>query len=300
MELDGLLRKKPIKIEGRNNKVFDYSKESESFDFYVDQFEGENDFEIGSGVKNEDLKEAPKEMIETISYLRDNVPKNATIIELGGSKHQRRSGFPYSFFDNYIPLDISLSSMIGYSEIYDKQSIACDAQDLPFKDNVIDVVITHTFLEHPIDPDKVVKEIDRVLKEGGIVIHADAWHCRWWKRYGVFGIIKWTDQTMSQKLLWIVIYLSEIKVFRIPTILLNRIVKTIFQSIKHPINLTFKKLIPNYELKIYSDEDAAASIDPIDLVRFYESRNYNWIYNNSFLKRIFFNQANIFLKKGKP
>jgi hypothetical protein len=114
----------------------------------VDQFEGENDFEIGSGVKNEDLKEAPKEMIETISYLRDNVPKNATIIELGGSKHQRRSGFPYSFFDNYIPLDISLSSMIGYSEIYDKQSIACDAQDLPFKDNVIENTVIKNLVEN--------------------------------------------------------------------------------------------------------------------------------------------------------
>ena len=57
-------------------------------------------------------------------------------------------------------------------------------------------------------------------------------------------------------------------------------------------------MTPNYDLKKYSDEDAAGSIDPIDLIRFYEQRKYKLIRKKSFLQRIFFNEPNIYLKKG--
>ena len=62
--------------------------------------------------------------------------------------------------------------------------------------------------------------------------------------------------------------------------------------------LTVKyKLPPNYNLKVYSDEDAAGSIDPIDVIRFYEQRGYKLIDKMSFLQRIFFNESSIYLKK---
>lgn len=76
-------------------------------------------------------------------------------------------------------------------------------------------------------------------------------------------------------------------------------IKELFISKKQPQDLIYKKLIPNYDLKIYSDEDAAASIDPIDLIRFYEQRGYNLIYKKTFLQRIFLNEPTIFLKKSR-
>jgi len=83
-------------------------------------------------------------------------------VELSGSKHQRRSRFLYVLFDNYIPTDISLSSMTEYSGLYDRIEIACDAQSLPLK---VDVIFTYTFLEDPLNPDMVIREIHRVLKK---------------------------------------------------------------------------------------------------------------------------------------
>jgi SAM-dependent methyltransferase len=295
--LETLFKTKPHSIDGRNEKVYSFSEDSESFDFYTDQFKGENSFEIGSGVQKENLNNSPKEMIEVISFLQKNVDVKSIIIELGGSKHQRRSGFPYAFFNNYFPLDISISSITGYSELYDREGIVCDAQNLPLKGNSVDVIYTHTFLEHPIDPDRVVKEIDRVLKHGGLVIHSDAWHCRWWQRFGIYGVKKWEEMTINEKFLNLIIYLNEIKLIRIPIIIAKRILKELFITKKNPQDLIYKKLTPNYDLKIYSDEDAAGSIDPIDVIRFYEQRGYKLIDKKSFLQRIFFNESSIYLKK---
>ena len=299
IDINKLFKINPISIYGRNNKVYSFSKDSKSFDFYTDQFKSKNTFEVGSGVKEEDLSKSPKEMIEVISFLKKIISEKSIIIELGGSKHQRRSGFPYSFFKNYLPLDISLSSMIGYSELYDRVSIACDAQNLPLKERSVDVIYTHTFLEHPINPDKVVKEIDRVLKFNGIVIHSDAWHCRWWKTLGIYGVKQWEDMTVNEKFMSFIIYVNEIKIIRFPIIITKRLIKELFISKKQPQDLIYKKLIPNYDLKIYSDEDAAASIDPIDLIRFYEQRGYNLIYKKTFLQRIFLNEPTIYLKKSR-
>lgn len=299
MKIDDLLNIKPNSIEARNKKTYCYSKESNSFTFYNNQFNGDRQFNIGSGIQKEDLKTAPNEMIDAITFLQSNLPKDAVVIEIGGSKHQRRSGFPYTIFDNYFPLDISLLNMIEYSEKYDKIGFACDAQTLPFKNSVIDAIFTHTFLEHPLNPDMVVKEIHRVLKDGGIIIHSDAWHCRWWKRFGIYGVKKWRDLTIKERGIYLICYFTEAKIIRFPLICIKRFFKTLFLSKKHPKDLIFRKLKPNYELKLYCDEDAAASIDPIDLIRFYESRGYELADKKSFLQRIFFNDTNLYLIKRK-
>ena len=92
-ELKRLLKTEPFSIHGRNEKVYSFSKGSESFDFYTNQFNGENAFKIGSGIKTEDINDSPNEMIELISFLEKNMDKESIILELGGSKYQRRSGF---------------------------------------------------------------------------------------------------------------------------------------------------------------------------------------------------------------
>lgn len=53
--------------------------------------------------------------------------------------------------------------------VYDSVNLTCDIAKLPFKDNSIDVIINIAVLEHVPDPEKVVNEIYRVLKVGGMV-----------------------------------------------------------------------------------------------------------------------------------
>lgn len=50
-----------------------------------------------------------------------------------------------------------------------KPDIVMDATDLKFKDNSIDFIISIHCIEHVKDPDKMIEEIHRVLKVGGLV-----------------------------------------------------------------------------------------------------------------------------------
>ncbi|MBI5233964.1 MAG: class I SAM-dependent methyltransferase [Deltaproteobacteria bacterium] len=57
------------------------------------------------------------------------------------------------------------------AEITDDRFPGIDMQDLPYKDNTFDYVISDQVLEHLDDPAKAVRESHRVLKKGGIGIH---------------------------------------------------------------------------------------------------------------------------------
>ncbi len=54
--------------------------------------------------------------------------------------------------------------------LYDNVDIVCDIENLPFKENSIDIVFNIAVLEHVKNPEKVVNEINRVLKKNGIII----------------------------------------------------------------------------------------------------------------------------------
>ena len=296
--LSNILKFKPNSILSRNKKVYDYSEKTENFVFYNNQFNNNLKIKIGEEIKNVDFSKSPSEMIEINNFLLKNISSESVFIELGGSKYQRRSGFPYFFFKNYFPLDISQQSMIGYSELYDRFSISCNAENLPFKNTTIDVIMTHTFLEHTINPNKVLNEIDRVIKKGGYVIHSDAWHCRWWQRFGFYGVKSFNDISFKYKLLYILISFYEIKLFRYFNIVLKRLFKEILITTKNPNKFIFKRLKPNYELNLFCDEDAASSIDPVDLIRFYKSRGYMLVPHLTFFELLFFNNKTIYLKKN--
>lgn len=278
-----------------NLKLYNYSESSDSANFY------QNQFSKGSEKQKEetpDFNKVPKEMNELISFLKKNVDENAIVVELGGSRYQHRSGYPNHFFKNYLPLDISYSSIKAYVEMYDRYGIVADACRLPFKDSSIDVVFTHTFLEHPLKPEDVLLEINRVLKPGGYVVHSDAWNCRWWQKYGIVGIKKFTDLKLKEKMIYFAAKITEFKLFRFSVIVLQRFVRILCLSKSKPINLKYKKLNPNYTLYLYCDEDAASSIDPIDVMLFYNSRNYTSIPNYKFIDKLFFRKLNIYFQKN--
>jgi ubiquinone/menaquinone biosynthesis C-methylase UbiE len=298
-----LCLKHPNYLLGENKNILDYTIETPSSIFYNKQFNNGGKVYEKSNIKTEhvNLSDAPKEIQEIITFLKKNLKQDAVLMEIGGSKFQRRSGFPYHFFENYFPLDISQSSMIEYSSKYDRVSVACNAEKLPFDNNTIDALFTHTFLELPHNPDAVLKEIDRVIKPGGYVIHCDAWNCRWWNKYGIYKVKngrKFNELTLKEKILYFTIVISEIKILRMPYIILKRAIKLLFGINKSKKNLRYGKLTPNYDLYLYTDEDAAASIDPIDIITFYEYRGYKLIPNKSLLKKLFFRDRAIYFQKS--
>jgi SAM-dependent methyltransferase len=47
--------------------------------------------------------------------------------------------------------------------------VLADAPDLPFRDGVLDAVVTTGTLEHLVNPDRVLQEVARALRPGGLV-----------------------------------------------------------------------------------------------------------------------------------
>jgi ubiquinone/menaquinone biosynthesis C-methylase UbiE len=234
-----------------------------------------------------------------VDQLRDRLPEDATILELGGGVHQRRCGFLYRHFPNYVPLDISRSSIEQYVRTFQRTGIVSDAAELPFRDASVDAVVTRTFLEHPTRPDRVVAEIDRVLRPGGLVLHDDAWFCRWWSRFGIVGLKRFRSMNLRERGIYLAARLTEFPLFRMPPIVLGRCWREWFRRPDAAAPLRFRRLQPNYELYLACDEDAAASIDPLDVIRFYEARGYRTVEPLSRLGRLFYRNRYVLLEKGR-
>ena len=288
-----------------NGKVYNCLTESNSSsqfysEMFSDSFQAKEKPELYDQTKTEHRNkgDAYRIMDEIVAYLKEQLNPDSIVIEIGGGLYQRRSGNANEHFKHYYPLDISESSIKRYSEKFDKVGFVADAKILPFKTNSIDCIFTHTFLEHPLEPDKVLNEIARVLKPGGIVVHNDAWFSRWWQRYGIVGLKKFGSMTFYEKMIWLVAKFTEVPIVRIPPIIAKRFISEIFLRPKKNLRLRYVKLTPNYELHLGCDEDAANRIDPIDVVRFYESRNFSLVNSLSLKQRLFYPNKYIMLKKN--
>jgi SAM-dependent methyltransferase len=301
--LDNLIIENEV-ISIENHLIYNFLNESESAKFYNELFSEEHQ-KVDSLLLLDEHKKKWKSqqnayliMDEVVSFLEKNLHSDSVVIELGGGIYQSRSGNAYRRFDNYYPLDISISSITRYCNTYGKIGFVGDACSLPFKYNSIDCIFTHTFLEHPLEPGKVCSEIARVMKVGGIVVHNDAWFCRWWQRYGIIGLKKFEDMNSKEKIILCIVKITEIKILRIPPIVFRRIL-SLMKSKYSVSSLRFKRLRPNYQLHLGCDEDAASSIDPVDVIAFYESHGFVLENKISLLSRIFFPSKYVVLRKVK-
>jgi SAM-dependent methyltransferase len=81
-----------------------------------------------------------------------HLSKDAVILNLGSGSAIIR--------ENVINVDI---------EPHPGVKVVADAVNLPFGDNYADAVIAESLLEHVLDPQKVIREIFRVVKPGGMI-----------------------------------------------------------------------------------------------------------------------------------
>jgi len=84
--------------------------------------------------------------------------KPGIILDVGSSDSPYKKKLP---FKKYLRLDIDKNS---------KPDICCDIHDIKCKSDYFDVVLATEVLEHCHDPVKVVSEIYRILKPGGVCI----------------------------------------------------------------------------------------------------------------------------------
>jgi len=85
-----------------------------------------------------------------VKYVKND--QNTIILNIGSG--------PFILEKNFINIDIS-----SYNNVH----IVADASRLPFKNNSVDAIVNIVILEHVPEPEKVVDEMYRVIKNGGVI-----------------------------------------------------------------------------------------------------------------------------------
>lgn len=140
-----IIENKPVFIDEEMNKSGDNYEKNE-----ITQFGSKLTKKLMSFVYNFYFPSARK---KNICQLRQHRPHYNLVLNLGGGN--KRYGF-----NQEVNLDITNFPQVD---------IIADAHRLPFKDESFELVIADAVLEHVKNPQRVVAEIYRVLKNGGQV-----------------------------------------------------------------------------------------------------------------------------------
>lgn len=176
-------------------------------------FKDEPDFEKIISI----LKERVKISREDFKKLQEKKILTGPYLELGAERCQRAMVLENEFNIQGIATDISLDSLksapyfatkLGFKKI--PQRIVADAYNLPFKNNSFSFIFTYQTLHHFPNPQPILKEIFRILKNKGWLFFAEEplkqkFNLRLWKRPTK---LRWWEKLL--KYLGLLPFLSEI------------------------------------------------------------------------------------------
>ena len=121
-------------------------------------------------ISNDFYQESANELIESISG-NIVITKNSTILEIGSGAIGIISFIDSDHKYGVDPLEHYYSTVDSFVKSRDprvKYSTAM-GEELPFEANFFDLIIIDNVLDHCSFPEKVMSELDRVLKAGGLV-----------------------------------------------------------------------------------------------------------------------------------
>lgn len=169
---------------------------------------------------------------------------------------------------DYTGVDLSMA----VAPLMHKPFIACDATRLPFENGSFDALWSVTVLEHVSDPEKVLEEMRRVLKPGGLLFLKPAWHCRPWICEGI-PVRPYRNLTIRQRWIKATLPIRESLPFRAATALPLRVAHLLRSLIATgPVPLYFRRLPADYETFWMVDSDAAVALDPFDTILWFRDR----------------------------
>ena len=170
--------------------------------------------------------------------------------------------------DDYVGVDIADSA----AQFLHKPFIACDARQLPFADSEFDAAWSITVLEHVPEPERALAEMRRVLRPGGVLLLAPAWHTRSWFAQG-YPVRPYSDLTLRGRIIKASIPLVDFAPLRYARVLTRRALRyAVWRLCGHPAPFRYGKLKPNYDRYWMSDSDAVNSLDPFDAILWFISR----------------------------
>lgn len=147
------------------------------------------------------------------------------------------------------------------------------AESLPFRDASFHGLWSIAVLEHVPRPESALDEILRVLRPGGAALLAPAWHCRSWAAEGLH-VRSYRELRLSQRVVKLSIPVRNSLVYRALAALPGRCAREVGRALAplKPTTLRYRRLRPNYDTFWAADSDACCSLDPHEVLAYFQSR----------------------------
>ncbi|MEP7364448.1 MAG: methyltransferase domain-containing protein [Acidobacteriota bacterium] len=175
-------------------------------------------------------------------------------------------GYLQDVVPDYTGLDISPSAV----RFFHKKFVHASATYMPFQDSEFDAAWSIRVFEHVPNPEAALREIRRVVKDGGLILLSPAWDCRSWaadgypvRPYGEFGV--------GGKLYKASLPLQEIasNYARVPIRFLR---EAAWRVAGGPTALHYRRMKPNYDKYWMADSDAVNILDRHEMAIWFTSR----------------------------
>jgi SAM-dependent methyltransferase len=201
---------------------------------------------------------------ETVaSFVQEHRLDGANVLEVGCG-----SGLLQDLADGYVGMDLSLSA----NRFLHKPFIQASATHIPFADNSFDAVWSIWVLEHVINPEQALREIRRVVKDGGYILLRPAWEVDPWASQG-YEVRPYRDFGWKGKLIKASIPIRSSRWYKLLYSRQTRIARTVVTALKdRPSQLHYKRLDPNYSKFWVTDSDAAVSLDFYEVFLWFSTR----------------------------
>lgn len=185
------------------------------------------------------------------------------VLEVGSGAGQLQDAV-----EDYTGLDIAATA----KRFYHKPFVAASATSLPFRDNEFDAIWSLGVLEHVPKPEQALREMRRVLKNGGILYLSASWQCRPWHADG-YSVRPYSDFGLRGKLIKASIPLRDSILFRsLYTFPIRLLRLGAYRFSGKPMPFRYNPLKPNYIHFWETDGDAVNSMDAYEAILWFRSR----------------------------
>jgi ubiquinone/menaquinone biosynthesis C-methylase UbiE len=207
---------------------------------------------------------------------RDSTP--SVILELGCGV-----GALSPIHPGYIGLDFSFPALKKVESRVKRINGSMEA--IPLCDASVDFIFSWAAIEHVPHPEKVLVEIERVLKPTGVAVLAPAWNVRPWAAKALpirrYSELSWFER-VGKAMIPIRNSLAWRGVFAMP----RRFVRE-FKLLRHtPAEFDYRRLNPTLDRYTYTDCDAFTSMDPHAAIVYFSTRGWRVLSHLSVMSRL--------------
>jgi SAM-dependent methyltransferase len=167
---------------------------------------------------------------------------------------------------DYTALDISPTA----ARFFHKPFVVGSATAMPFADDEFDAAWSIWVMEHVRGPEQMLREMRRVVKDGGLIYLQPAWDCTPWAAGG-YRVRPYRDLNFTGKFIKATIPLQEswFKLGKTPVRFLRG---AMAGASGEAATLRYTRLTPNYDKYWEADGDAVNSLDSYETALWFLSR----------------------------